>query len=262
MIIRPVSAAGKAWLFMMPLLASLSGCAQFDAFTNALTSTLTGGQTAENEATLRQQQPEQEKPGLDNQQVYLGMIRKLQENSLYFASMAHLDAYQKTYGISPEVRRMRADALRQTGDADAAEALYRQLLSSIEAARAWHGLGLLAAQRGDYAAAADSFKEASLRNPVDAVVLSDLAYALLRSGERKAAWLPLMKAAELAPDNHRIISNLALFLLLAGDVAKAEEVMSRANIPAHTKTEVLRQAKQLSEEDTAIGYRVSRAYDE
>lgn len=242
MIIRPVSVTGKAWLFMMPLLASLNGCAQLNTFL--------GDHAAQNEAALQQQQAGQEKPGLDNRQVYLEMIRKLQENSLYFASLAHLDAYQKTYGVSPEVQRMRADALRQTGDAGAAEVLYRELLSGAEAARAWHGLGLLAAQRGDYAAAVNRFREASRCDPIDAAVLSDLAYALLHSGEHKAAWLPLMKAAELAPDNQRIISNLALFLLLTGDAGKAGEMMSRANIPAYVQAEVLRQARLISEKKT------------
>jgi Flp pilus assembly protein TadD len=244
MIVRPVSATGKACLFMLPLLASLNGCAQFDAFI--------GRRAAQNEATLRQQQEEQKKPVLGNGQVYLEMIRKLQENSLYFASLAHLDAYQKTYGSSPEMRRMRADALRQTGDAAAAQTLYRQLLSSTEAARAWHGLGLLAAQRGDYTAAVNGFREANRHDPIDAAVLSDLAYALLRSGEHKAAWLPLMKAAELAPDNHRVIGNLALFLLLTGEAGKAEEMMNKANIPAHAQAEVLRQAKKISAKETPL----------
>jgi len=47
--------------------------------------------------------------------VYLDMIRTMQDRSLYFASLAHVEAYLQLYGTSPEILRLRADALRETG---------------------------------------------------------------------------------------------------------------------------------------------------
>lgn len=84
----------------------------------------------------------------------LSVIREAQQSGRYFASLAYLDAYRQTYGETPEVQVMRADALRMTGQGEAAEKLYRILLSGEQAPAAWHGLGLLAAGRSDFAGAA------------------------------------------------------------------------------------------------------------
>jgi Flp pilus assembly protein TadD len=242
--IRPPSAARFPALLLIPLLAALSACS---SFTNS-----SSVYAEQNEAALQRQQAEQERPSLNNKEVYLEMIRKMQERSLYYASLAHLDAYQNAYGSSPEVQRMRADALRLTGNASAAEAQYRQLLSGPEATAAWHGLGLLAAQRGDYAAAAVNFRKANQLDPVNATVLSDLGYALLRGDDRSTARLPLMQAAELEPDNRKILSNLALFLLLTGEPGKADGLMKRADIPADSRAEVFRQAREIGGQPIAL----------
>jgi Flp pilus assembly protein TadD len=169
----------------------------------------------------------------------------MQDRSLYFASLAHIDAYLKSYDSTPEVQRLRADALRATDQADAAEAQYRALLPTTQAAAAWHGLGLLAGQRGDYPAAIADFREAVQREPINADMLNDLGYALLCGGDRAAARLPLMQAIELAPDNRKIVSNLALFLLLSNEREKAEGLMRSASFPAEVRTEVFRQAAKI-----------------
>ncbi|WP_076593107.1 tetratricopeptide repeat protein [Herminiimonas arsenitoxidans] len=206
------------------------GCANFNSSASDY--------AARNEAATQRQQSDQDKPALDNKQVYLEMIKKMQDRSLYFASMAHIDAYQKSYGSSPEIQRLYADALRATGQDDAAEKQYQQLRTTTEAAAAWHGLGLLAAQRGDSVNAIAHLRESNRRDPTNAMVLSDLSYALLYDGDRAAARLPLMQAVELAPDNRKVISNLALFFLLSNETAKAEALMKDAYIPADVRTEI------------------------
>ena len=70
------------------------------------------------------------------------------------------------------------------------------------------------------------------------MVLSDLSYALLYDGDRAAARIPLMQAVELAPDNRKVISNLALFFLLSNETAKAESLMKDANIPPDVRAEI------------------------
>lgn len=194
-------------------------------------------------AMQRQQQLDQEKPATDNKLVYLDMIKTMQSRSLYFASLAHIDAYQKLHGTSPEIQRLQADALRATGQDDAAEKQYRQLLTTTEAAAAWHGLGLLAAQRNNYPDAIACLRESTKLDPINATVLSDLGYALMQNNDLDGARLPLIQAAELMPENRKVVSNLVLYLLLSGDRDKAEAMMVQAGIPPEARAEIIRHAQ-------------------
>jgi len=216
-------------------LSLLGACSSFDKASN--------DQAERMEAAIQRQQLEPEKPATDNKLVYLDMIKTMQSRSLYFASLAHIDAYRKLHGDSPEIMRLEADALRATGQMEAADKAYRRLLDTAEAAAAWRGLGLLAAQRGDYAAAVAALQESTRRDPINATALSDLGYALLQNDEFSAARLPLIQAAELAPDNRKIVSNLALYLMLAGENDKARHLMNKAGMPQETQEEIARQAR-------------------
>jgi Flp pilus assembly protein TadD len=199
-----------------------------------------------NEAAIqRQQAADAERPALDNKQVYLDMIKKMQERSLYFASIAHIDAYQKSYGSTPEIQRLYADALRATGQEDAAEKQYKSILNSSEASAAWHGLGLLEAQRGNSIAAIANLREASRLNPTNAAVLSDLSYALMNDGNYSGARMPLMQAVEMAPGSRKVISNLALFFLLSGDAQKANSLMAEANVPPDVRVEIYKRKEAI-----------------
>ena len=217
------------------VLSLLGACSSFDKASN--------DQAERMEAAIQRQQLEPEKPAIDNKLVYLDMIKTMQSRSLYFASLAHIDAYRKQHGDSPEIMRLEADALRATDQTEAADKAYRRLLDTAEAASAWRGLGLLAAQRGDYAAAVTALQESTRHDPINATTLSDLGYALLQNNEFAAARLPLIQAAELAPDNRKIVSNLALYLMLAGENDKARHLMDKAGLPQETQEEVARQAR-------------------
>lgn len=233
-------AALQAWLLPFSIvfpLTLLSGCAS-DA-------TRVYAQQKE-EAQLRQQ-AEDKAPTPDNKGMYLGLIRQMQEQGMYFASLAHIDAYEQQNGSTPEVQRLRADALRETRQAEAADGAYRKLLSSSEAAAAWHGLGLLAAQSGDNKTAVTSLHEAVKREPTNPVMLSDLGYALLRNRDIAAARVPLAQAAELAPDNRKMIGNLAVLLLVSGDAEKARAVMDKANLSTDSRATVYRLASEIGQ---------------
>ncbi|KAG0926630.1 hypothetical protein G6F60_015025 [Rhizopus arrhizus] len=75
----------------------------------------------------------------------------MQQQGAWYASLAHVDAFRQRYGDRPALRLLQADALRETGQADAAIALYRELSTGPQAAAAAHGLGLIAAHRDDAA---------------------------------------------------------------------------------------------------------------
>src|ERR1700761_5178593 len=60
----------------------------------------------------------------DTPGMYLGLIDQMQSQGLYFASLAHIDAYDKQYGASPDSILLRADALRMTDQPAAAANAY------------------------------------------------------------------------------------------------------------------------------------------
>lgn len=198
-----------------------------------------GGYGAPSAAALMQaQQNDEEKAKAakpDTRELYLSMIRQSQEQGSYFASLAHIEQFRIQYGNAPDIDILRADALRETGQPDAAEQAYRALLGSTEAAAAWHGIGLVAAQRKDYPTAAQALREAVSRAPTEAFYLSDLGFALLSNGDAAAARVPLAQAAELRPDSRKVLSNLAVYLVVTGDRSRADDMMTNAKMPQATR---------------------------
>jgi len=178
--------------------------------------------------------------------TYLDLIRQMQTQGLWFASLAHIDAFELSYGTSPDAQLMRADALRNAGKMDEAIAIYKQMTNGPQAARAYRGLGLAAGARQDFSGAAQFFAQAQRRNPTDASILSDLAYAHMRAGQLEAAWVPIMQAAQLTPRDPRVQSNLALFYYAQGDSARAEQVLNAmANADDSTRDALRRTAQQI-----------------
>lgn len=215
---------------------------------SACSTTETGNvASAQHQAMLMQQQAQAEQPAINNRQVHLDMIRTMQARNMYFASLAHIDAYESTHGSSVEVSLLRADALRMTGQNDQAETTYRKLLKTSEAAAARHGLGLMAAQQGKYSQAAEELRESVRLAPLNATALGDLGYALLVARRIDEARVPLIQAMELAPDNRKVISNLALFLLLTGEGDKAVELMNKTGVPLATRKEIMQRAQQMQQ---------------
>lgn len=182
----------------------------------------------------------------DDKAVYMDLIRQMQQQGAYYASLAHIDAYRQRFGTTPELRRRQADALRATGQLDAARTLYRSLLTGDQAAAAWHGLGLVEAQSGQAVAADEALLKATELEPVNAAYLSDLGYARLCEGQPATAKDPLAMAAELDPTNTKVIANLALWALLTGDTTRADAIMQRGQLPAESQNDVRRQAVQIA----------------
>jgi Flp pilus assembly protein TadD len=203
------------------------------------------GIQAERQAALDQASKKDATP--DTPGMYLALIDKMQSQGLWFASLAHIDAYEQQYGESNDTILLRADALRQTGQTEASTAAYRRLVDSPLAARAWRGLGLLAGEAGDFEKASLRFDTAVKRAPTDAPMLSDLGYARLRLGDVEGARVPLMKAAELAPDNPKIMSNVALYLLASGQSANAEGLMTQQKFAPEVLQAIRGDARKVAE---------------
>jgi Flp pilus assembly protein TadD len=182
---------------------------------------------------------------IDTAATYMKLVEQMQTDGLWFASLAHIDALEQRWGISPESSRLRADALRQTGETASSEASYKRLIGTPLEGAGYHGLGLLAGGRGDYSTAVALLKEAQRRNPTDAVLLSDLGYASLRAGLIAQARLPLMQALQLRSDNTQAQANLALYLEVTQQKAQADALMDAHRMSPATRAAIRESARQL-----------------
>lgn len=181
----------------------------------------------------------------DSRNAYLELIARMQQQGAWYASLAHVDAFRQRYGDRPALRLLQADALRETGNADAAIALYRELSTGPQAAAAAHGLGLIAAHRDDDAGSEQSLARATQLEPLNTDYLGDLGYARLRAGQFDQAREPLAKALELSPGNAKATANLALWAVLRGDTATAERLAQQANLNEDSRRGIQQQAEQI-----------------
>ncbi|MHB1056947.1 MAG: Flp pilus assembly protein TadD [Rhodanobacter sp.] len=189
--------------------------------------------------------PEPRQAGKDSRSMYLDLIRQMQQQGAYYASLANIEAYVQRYGNPPELRRLQADALRETGQTQAAAVVYGKLLNTDQAGPAWHGLGLITAAGHQDDKAEQALSEAVRIDPVNPSYLGDLGYQRLRAGQVSAAHEPLAKAAELAPGSVKAVSNLVLWMLLSGDAAHADATMQQADLPQPAREEIRRLAVEL-----------------
>ncbi|PBI92259.1 Tetratricopeptide repeat protein [Variovorax boronicumulans] len=182
---------------------------------------------------------------VDTRETYLKLVEQMQRENLWFASLAHIDALEQRWGISPESTRLRADALRQTGQAAQSETAYKRLMGTPLEGAGYRGLGLLAGARGNYPEAVQLLKQAQRHTPTDALLLSDLGYAQLRAGSTDDARLPLMQALQLRPDSTQAQANLALYLELSNQPEQAAAMMDANRMSAAARSAIKDAAQQL-----------------
>ena len=162
-----------------------------------------------------------------------GIDQLLREGKPY-AALAQLDALAAQGTRSPQVDLARADALRRIDRLEQAEGLYRGLLGGCLQGRAWHGLGLLQAQRGLQADSIASLERARNLQPIDARVRNDLGYALLLAQRFDDARFEFLTVLELAPGDARAARNLVLLTLREGRADKARELAASLGLDAAT----------------------------
>jgi Flp pilus assembly protein TadD len=185
---------------------------------------------------------EPHQPATDNKAMYLDLIRQMQQQGAYYASLAHIDAFRLRYGNPPELQRLQGDALRETGQSKAAAQVYQGMVHGGQAGPAWHGLGLIAARDKRYGEAEKDLLQATRIEPINVTYLNDLGYAQLAAGDIATAHQPLAEAAELEPANIKVVSNLALWASLSDDEPQAEAIMQRANLSPATRGAIRKMA--------------------
>lgn len=181
---------------------------------------------------------------LHNPTLYLELIQGIQQKGLHYAALAHLDAFEARWPGRPEAALLRAHALRETGQPDAAKAVYQPLLNGPLAAGAYHGLGLIAVRGGDLAGGSAALARAVALAPTNVGALNDQGYALLLQNDLIAAKLALFKAAELDPENKRVGANLALYFQMTGQTEQARQVIQRYGLPARIQDEIRQMAEK------------------
>ncbi|WP_084216982.1 hypothetical protein [Xenophilus azovorans] len=187
----------------------------------------------------------------DPQATHRRLIEQMQREGLWYASLAHIDQFEQRAGPTPATTRLRADALRHTGQAEASRQAYARLAGTPEAAAGLHGLGLLAGAEGAFDRAAELLAQAQRQQPTDALLLNDLGYARLRAGRIAEARVPLMQAAQLQPDNPRIQLNLAAWLTADGQQDEAARLLDARRMAAGSR-EAVQATARLAREAAAV----------
>lgn len=178
--------------------------------------------------------------------MYLQLIGRMQDKNLFFASLAHLDAFDHRWPGNQKAILLRADALRETGYLDKAATLYEGLRNGPVSASAHHGIGLIASKKGDMNAALLALVKANDLSPTDAGILNDLGYIQLTLHQMPEAGFNLHKATELDPKNGRAGANLALFYLLDNKPAHAQGIMDWYKLTDRQRKEIAVKAAGLA----------------
>lgn len=239
----------RAGLRILGRAAPVCAAAMLAACATADNGTAMMNQQAEAQVELAKLRDKTARAEYNDQAVYLGLIRKMQQEGLYFASLAHIEVYRQRFGNGSEMLSMRADALRETGQDAAAVDAYRQLASTAQgaqAAHARHGLGLVAARQGDFARAVLELREAAALDPVNPQIAGDLGFALMRVGALQEARVPVMQSLELDARNPRAISNAAVWLMADGKRSQATAIMQRAALPEATRSAIRKEADRVA----------------
>jgi len=181
----------------------------------------------------------------ENALLYTDLIRQMIAQDRVYAALAHLQAREREFGVTDELRLLRADILRRMGDAPAATSLYRQLLDGAYAGQAQHGLGLVLSA-ADPAAGLAHLEKAVALVPTDARMRNDLGYALLRRGDYPGARLQLATAYQRDEDNELNRNNYILLLLVQGENRRAARIAARSPIDAGVMRQLRRQAQTIA----------------
>ena len=159
-------------------------------------------------------------------QVHADLVKAMLEQGQSYAALAHIEELESRGGADTELLLwLRATAQYKLGDYAESEQNYRALQDSTYAGQAWHGLGLIAAQR-NLAESVRYLNRAVAARPTDAQIRNDLGYTLMLAGRLTEARHHLATATELNPNALQAKNNLILSFLVE---AKQEQAKQLAN---------------------------------
>jgi len=147
-----------------------------------------------------------------SKELYLSVIAQLIDYEKYHAALAHLDEFDRLYGSTELSHRLRGDAWLALDNLANAEMEYAAIAGGTLSGYGGHGLGRVAAARGDWPSALAYFEQAVRTRPTSPDFLNDFGCALYRLGRVDEAVFELKKALELSPADKRVSGNLNAIL--------------------------------------------------
>lgn len=188
-------------------------------------------------------------------QLSLGAINQRISDGNLYAALAQLQALP---GANPAVAIKRAEVLRRLKNADAS-AWYERISQDCEMAEGFHGLGLLAAEQGDWPQAVSRLKRAVAKSPADPRFRNDLGFAQLMVGEMDAARFEFRTAAELNAQDRLPLFNLMLLALVKSDQVALASWLERLKPDAEERKTLLAACGQVMRERLRIQMQLPNA---
>lgn len=186
------------------------------------------------------------KPSAD-QELALNLSDDLANEGKLHASLANLQNLPDTL---PQVRQRKARNYRLLGRSEA-EPLYRSLLGTCMTAEGEHGLGQLAAAKGDNGKAMAHLQRAARLAPTDEKIRNDLGVVYLNQLRLEDARFEFMTAIELKQGEPLAAVNLVTLLIYQDDWGQAAKVVSQLGLSPEQVTEAQARAVKLKESSAA-----------
>ncbi|WP_025857612.1 tetratricopeptide repeat protein [Pseudomonas sp. CHM02] len=180
------------------------------------------------------------KPSSD-QELALNLSDDLANEGKLHASLANLQSLPEAL---PQVRQRKARNYRLLGRSEA-EPLYRSLLGTCMTAEGEHGLGQLAAARGDNSLAMAHMQRAAQLAPTDEKIRNDLGVVYLNQLRMEDARFEFMTAIELKQSDSLAAVNLVTLLIYQDDWGQAAKVVGQLGLSPEQVTDAQARAEKL-----------------
>ncbi|WP_350615945.1 hypothetical protein [Pseudomonas sp. HY7a-MNA-CIBAN-0227] len=180
------------------------------------------------------------KPGSE-QELSLNLADDMANEGKLHANLANLQNLPDTL---PQVRQRKAKVYRLLGRSEA-EPLYRSLLGTCMAADGEHGLGQLAAAKGDNGQAMAHMQRAARLAPTDEKIRNDLGVVYLNQLRMEDARFEFLTAMELKQSDQLAAVNLVTLLIYQDNWGQAAQLVSQMNLSPEQVTEAQARAERL-----------------
>ena len=176
------------------------------------------------------------------QELSLNLADDMANEGKMHASLANLQSLPDNVA---DVRLRRAKVYRLLGRSEA-EPLYRSLLGTCMAAEAEHGLGQLAAAKGDNGLAQAHLLRAARLAPTDDKIRNDLGVVYLNQLRVDDARFEFLTAMELKQGDQLAALNMVTLLIYQDDWSRAAELVSRLGLSPAQVTAAQERAQKLN----------------
>jgi len=177
----------------------------------------------------------------DDQELSMNLADDMAKEGKLHASLANLQNLPQGYA---QVQLRKARIYRQLGRPEAGP-LYRGLLGTCLSAEGDHGLGQLAAARGDNTLAASYLERAAQAAPTDEKIRNDLGMVYLNQLRTDEARFEFLTALELKQSDQLAALNLVTLLIYQDQWSQAAELASRAELTPEQVSDAQARAQAL-----------------